>query len=121
MKKDYIDVLGIKAHGFHGIFEEEKSKGQEFIVDVRLYLSLRTASQSDNVLDTVNYAEVAGLIEREIQGPSLNLIESLAERIATKCLEYEIVDAIRVKVHKPFAPVTTPFRDIAVCIYRDRV
>ncbi|MFZ9309486.1 MAG: dihydroneopterin aldolase [Candidatus Nanopelagicales bacterium] len=121
MKKDYIDVLGIRAHGFHGVFEEEKLNGQEFIVDVRLYLSLRTASQSDNVLDTVNYAELAGLVEAEIQGPSLNLIESLAERIATMCLEHEIVDAVRVKVHKPLAPVTTPFRDIAVCIYRDKI
>ena len=121
MKKDHIDVIGIKAHGFHGVFEEEKLKGQEFIVDVRLYLSLRTASQSDNVQDTVNYAEVAGLVEAEIKGPSLNLIESLAERIATKCLEYELVDAVRVKVHKPLAPVTTRFSDIAVCIYRDKL
>lgn len=121
MKKDYIDLLGIKAHGFHGVFEEEKSKGQEFIVDVRLYLSLRSASESDNVLDTVNYAEVASKIETVIQGPSLNLIETLADRIATKCLEFEIVDSVRVKVHKPFAPVVTPIQDIAVCIYRDRV
>lgn len=121
MKKDYVEVLGVKVFGFHGVFEEEKTKGQEFVVDVRLYLSLRTAGQSDDVQDTVNYAEIVKLIEERVQSPSVNLIETLAEQIANACLGFEIVDKVRVKVHKPHAPLSASFDDVAVCIYRDRV
>ncbi len=120
MKKDYIELRGVKARGFHGIFEEEKVHGQDFIVDVRLYMSLSRAAESDDVSFTVNYAEVAKVIEEIIQGPSVDLIETLAHNVATACLEFEQVTAVRVKVHKPSAPIPVSFSDVSVCIFRKK-
>lgn len=120
MKKDYIELRGVKAHGFHGVFEEEKTQGQDFIVDVRLYVSLANAAENDDVTCTVNYAEVAVVVEEIIQGPSVDLIETLAEKVATACLQFEQVTAVRVKVHKPAAPMSVSFSDVSVSIYRKK-
>ena len=120
MKKDYIELRGVQARGFHGVFDEEKAHGQDFIVDVRLFLSLVSVAQHDDVSHTVNYAEVATLIEEIIQGPSVDLIETLAHNIATACLKIEQVTAVRVTVHKPSAPLPVSFRDVAVSVYRKK-
>ena len=120
MKKDYIELRGVQAQGFHGVFEEEKKHAQEFLVDVRLFLSLKRAAESDDVSHTVNYAEVATLIEQIIQGPSVDLLETLANTIATACLTFEQVTAVRVKVHKPNAALPVSFRDVSVSVYRKK-
>ncbi len=120
MKSDYIEILGIRAKGFHGVFEEERRNGQDFVVDVRLYLSLSPASKHDDVSQTVNYAEVATLIENHIKGEAVNLIEALAERIAQACLNFERVESVQVKVHKPQAPIAVDFADVSVCINRKK-
>ncbi|MBC7308891.1 MAG: dihydroneopterin aldolase, partial [Tetrasphaera sp.] len=66
--RDVIEVLGIRATGFHGVFEHEKRDGQEFVVDVSLELDLRPAGESDDLAETVNYGEVAQLVVRRIEG-----------------------------------------------------
>lgn len=118
MKKDYVEIRGVRAHGFHGLFESERQVGQEFVVDVKLYLSLREAGLHDMVELSVNYADVAGEVEKIIIGKPFQLIETLAEAIATRCLNFENVEAVRVKVHKPHAPIAVAFDDVAVSIYR---
>lgn len=117
---DRIALRGISAKGFHGVLDFEKRDGQTFVVDVEMEVDLALAGTSDDLVDTVNYAEVAGDIVELIEGESLDLIEALADRIATKVLTRPLVEAVVVTVHKPQAPVGHPFTDVAVSVERLR-
>ncbi len=94
--------------------------GQPFVVDVTLWLDLSDAGRSDDVTDTVHYGELAGDVVAVVEGDPVQLIETLAERIAGTCLTHDRVDRVRVTVHKPEAPVEVPFGDVAVTIERTR-
>jgi dihydroneopterin aldolase/2-amino-4-hydroxy-6-hydroxymethyldihydropteridine diphosphokinase len=117
---DHIVLQGISARGFHGVLDFEKSDGQDFVVDVKLEVDLRRAGRSDLLAHTVSYAEVAADIVDVIAGPSLDLIESLAEQIAATALRRPLVQSVEVTVHKPQAPVGVPFGDVQVTIERCR-
>ncbi|MEO7268563.1 MAG: 2-amino-4-hydroxy-6-hydroxymethyldihydropteridine diphosphokinase [Knoellia sp.] len=117
---DRISLKGISAKGFHGVLDFEKQDGQTFVVDVEMEVDLAPAGTSDDLVDTVNYAEVAGDIVDLIAGESLDLIEALADQIAAKVLTRPLVEAVLVTVHKPQAPVGHPFTDVAVTVERLR-
>jgi dihydroneopterin aldolase/2-amino-4-hydroxy-6-hydroxymethyldihydropteridine diphosphokinase len=117
---DRIVLQGISARGFHGVLDAEKAEGQVFVVDVTLEVDVRRAGRSDLLAHTVNYAEVAADIVGQITGPSLDLIEKLAERIAADALRRPLVQAVEVTVHKPQAPVGVPFADVRVLVERHR-
>lgn len=116
---DQISITGIKAFGFHGVLPHESVEGQEFIVDLLIILNLQVASQSDDLSQTVNYADLAQIVHENIIGERVALIERLAGRIADGIKgAYKEIDSISVTVHKPHAPVTVDFADIAVTITR---
>lgn len=117
---DQIVLKGISARGHHGVLDFEKRDGQTFVVDVTMHLDLGPAGTSDDLADTVNYAEVAGDVVALIEGDSLDLIETLASRIADKVLLRPLVEAVEVVVHKPEAPVGHPFTDVQVRVNRER-
>jgi dihydroneopterin aldolase / 2-amino-4-hydroxy-6-hydroxymethyldihydropteridine diphosphokinase len=117
---DRIVLQGIAARGFHGVLDVEKRDGQDFVVDVTLEVDLRRPGRSDLLAHTVNYAEVAADIIELITGPSLDLIETLADQIAAAALGRELVQAVEVRVHKPQAPVGVPFGDVQVVVERRR-
>ena len=117
---DQIVIKGISAKGFHGVLDFEKRDGQTFVVDVVMEVDLAAAGASDDLADTVNYAEVAGDVVGIIEGESLDLIEAVAERIATAVLTRPLVEAVEVVVHKPEAPVGHPFTDVQVRLRRER-
>ena len=117
---DEITLTGVRAFGHHGVFEEERREGQEFVVDVTLYLSTAEAAETDDVGDTVHYGEVAERIAELVGGEPLNLIEGVAARIADDLLSYDLVRMVAVTVHKPQAPITVPFSDVSVTIRRSR-
>ena len=118
---DLILLFGIHGFGYHGLFEHERSNGQDFFVDLTLSVDLRVASMSDAIEDTVNYAEITDLVVTEITTDPVSLIEKLAGRIAERILNsYEKVSSVTVTVHKPQAPVATLLKDIAVQITRLR-
>lgn len=117
---DRISLLGVRARGFHGVLAEEKRDGQDFVVDVVLHLDLAPAGTSDDLALTINYAEVGADVVRRIEGPSLDLIEALAEQIAGDALARPGVRSVEVTVHKPSAPVGVPFGDVAVTLLRSR-
>ncbi|WP_309070108.1 dihydroneopterin aldolase [Arthrobacter sp.] len=119
-RQDTITLTGITAVGHHGVFEHERRDGQPFVVDVVLHLDLRPAGQSDDLTKTAHYGELAEQIVELITGEPLDLIESLAERIASSVLATFAVEAVEVTVHKPKAPIEVPFGDVAVSIYRER-
>ena len=117
---DQIVLKGISAKGFHGVLDFEKRDGQTFVVDVVMDVDLAPAGASDDLADTVNYAEVAGDVVGIIEGEPLDLIEAVAERIATAVLTRPLVEAVEVVVHKPEAPVGHPFTDVQVRVRRER-
>lgn len=117
---DQIVLTGIAATGYHGVLDFEKRDGQQFVVDVVMDVDLAPAGASDELGDTVNYAEVAGDVVALIEGEPLDLIEALAERIATAILTRPLVEAVEVVVHKPQAPVGHPFTDVQVRVRRER-
>lgn len=117
---DRVAVHGITAQGFHGVFDHEKRDGQTFSVDVVLGVDTRPAAASDDLADTVDYGAVAAAVVAEIEGPSLDLVETLAQRVADACLAFDGVHAVQVSVHKPEAPVGVPFSDVIVTIVRPR-
>ena len=117
---DQIVLQGISAKGYHGVLDFEKRDGQTFVVDVTMHVDLAPAGTSDDLADTVNYAEVAGDVVALIEGDSLDLIEALASRIADRVLARPLVEAVEVVVHKPEAPVGHPFTDVRVRVTRER-
>ena len=116
---DLIEIKGIKSFGYHGVFKSENIAGQDFFVDVLLELDLTHASVTDNVSDTVNYAEITDLVVEEVTGDRVALIEKLAGRIADRIRSaYPQIAAVSITVHKPQAPVNAQVKDISVTINR---
>ena len=115
---DIIMLTGIRGHGHHGVFPAERRDGQEFIVDINVHLASSKAAKSDALADTVNYAVVADLVHERIIGEPVDLIETLAENIAAAVLSLSGVSSVEVTVHKPQAPITVPFDDVALRIVR---
>lgn len=116
---DRIDLRGVRARGFHGVFDHERAEGQEFVVDVVLGLP-GMAQAADDLARTADYGAVAAAIVEVVEGPPVDLIETLAESIARRCLQFPAVAVVRVTVHKPQAPIPVPFDDVAVRITRAR-
>lgn len=118
---DKINITGVRVHGKHGVFEQEKSDGQYFVVDAELEVDLKEAAHDDDFSKTVNYDDVSVLIYDTIKGPSVNLIETLADRIGKAILKkFDQVASVKVTVHKPNAPVSVPFGDVSVTIKNER-
>lgn len=117
---DEIVLTGLTVFGRHGVFDHERRDGQDFTIDLRLRLSLAKAADSDEVTDTVHYGELAENVAAVVAGEPVNLIETLAERIAAVGLEDRRVQEVVVTVHKPHAPIPLNFADVAVTITRRR-
>lgn len=115
---DEITLTGLRVFGRHGVFAFEREQGQDFIVDVRMRLSVARAAQSDDVADTVHYGEVAERIVEIVGGEPVDLLETLATRIADDLLGDARLQRVSVTVHKPQAPIEAEFADVAVTVHR---
>ncbi|CAN5310957.1 dihydroneopterin aldolase [soil metagenome] len=117
---DRITLTGLRVRGRHGVLPQERRDGQDFVVDVTLHLDLAPASGSDDVMNTVHYGELAERLAAVVAGEPVDLIETLAHRLAAVCLADPRVAEAEVTVHKPAAPIPLPFTDVAVTIRRTR-
>lgn len=117
---DTITVTGIRVHAHHGVFAAERQNGQPFIADVTVWTDLRRAGESDALADTVHYGELAEQVAAALGSSPADLIETVAERVAEAALGFAAVQRARVTLHKPEAPITVPFDDVAVTITRAR-
>jgi dihydroneopterin aldolase len=115
---DLITLSGLRVHGRHGVFDHEREVGQDFIVDVSLRVSTSEAAASDDLRHTVDYGALADTLAAIVAGEPVNLIETLAERLADACLALDRVESALVTVHKPQAPIAQQFSDVAVTIER---
>ncbi len=117
---DEIRLAGLRVFGHHGVFDHERENGQDFVVDLGLSVRTARAAQTDDVVDTVHYGEVADAVAQIVAGDPVNLIETLAERIADRVLAFPGVLIVEVTVHKPQAPIQQQFADVSVTITRTR-
>jgi dihydroneopterin aldolase len=117
---DRIAVRGLRAHAHHGVYAREREQGQLFRVDAVLEVNTRPAAASDDLELTVNYAELAQRLHAVLVGEPVDLLETLAQRLAHVCLAHPLVDAVEITVHKPEADLGVPFDDVTVTIQRER-
>lgn len=118
---DRINIKGLKLYAYHGCLEEERQKGQEFTLDITLYLNLTPAGITDNLERTVNYSEACQVAQEAFTKYAYNLIETAAEEVAAALLiKYSLVDKVTVEVFKPHAPIPLDFENVSVFIERKR-
>ncbi|XP_061360844.1 dihydroneopterin aldolase 1-like [Gastrolobium bilobum] len=121
VKGDKLILRGLMFHGFHGVIPEERKLGQKFLVDLDAWVDLRAAGKSDILSDTVSYTEIYSIVEEVLEGSPHNLLESVAEQIATSTLtKHHQISAVRVKVGKPHVAVRGPVDYLGVEILRHR-
>ena len=115
---DELALLGLECFGHHGVLEHERRDGQTFVIDLVLGLDTTVAAASDDLGDTVDYGGLALAVKAAVERDPVDLIETLADRIAGVCLSDDRVDWCRVTVHKPDAPIEATFTDVALTITR---
>jgi dihydroneopterin aldolase len=120
MTPDRITITGLRVRGRHGVFEEERAVGQDFLVDAVLWVDTAAAAAADDLALTADYGAVTARLARIVAGEPVALIETLAARLAAACLADGAVREAEITVHKPQAPVGLPVTDIAVTIRRSR-
>lgn len=117
---DRIRLVGITGFGYHGVLPQERQLGQKFIVDVTCELDLDEAARTDDLTKTVDYGALAKAVVHDIERDPVDLIETLADRIARTVLGHSPVRAVDITVHKPQAPIPVPVTDVAVTMTRSR-
>jgi dihydroneopterin aldolase len=117
---DRIELRGLRVRGHHGVFEHEKRDGQDFVVDITVWMDLAPAAASDDLADTLHYGELAERAAAIVAGEPCDLIETVSARIADDVLTDPRVQAVEVVLHKPQAPIPLEFADVAVVARRSR-
>ncbi len=82
MQTSYIFLKEVRFHAFHGVMPQEKAVGADFLVSLRVGYDFEKAMLSDDVADTVSYADMYDIVKREMRQPSA-LLEHVAGRIIT--------------------------------------
>lgn len=117
---DRLAVIGLEVFAHHGVLDFERRDGQEFVIDLVLDLDTSPAARSDDLQDTVDYGTLVDEVRVAVENDPVDLIETLAQRIADTCLRHVRVEAVEVTVHKPNAPIQAKFQDVALTINRSR-
>jgi dihydroneopterin aldolase len=117
---DTVGLMGLRIRGFHGVLPQERRDGQDFVVDAIVETDTRAAAGSDDLADTVDYAAMAARLAAVVGGEPVDLIETLAARLADAALVDPRASAVTITVHKPQAPVGLAFGDVTVTVRRTR-
>ena len=115
---DELAVTGIECYGHHGVFDFEKREGQIIVIDLVLGIDTAPAAASDDLRETVDYGSLVASVKAAVENDPVDLIETLAQRIAAVCLLGDRVEWARVTVHKPDAPIDATFADVTLTITR---
>jgi 7,8-dihydroneopterin aldolase/epimerase/oxygenase len=117
---DQLSVTGIECYGHHGVFDHEKRDGQTFVIDLTLGIETAPAAATDDLRDTVDYGSLVAAVKHAVEVDPVDLIETLAQRLADVCLRDVRVEWARITVHKPDAPIDATFADVTLTITRSR-
>ncbi|WP_205649351.1 dihydroneopterin aldolase [Agromyces sp. LHK192] len=119
-RRDRITLTGLRVQANHGVFDFEREQGQVFVVDVVAFVDLAAAAAGDDLERTVHYGVLAEAVVAAVERDPVDLIETVAERVASVALGFGAVDEVEVTVHKPDAPIAVAFDDVAVTVVRGR-
>ncbi|WP_298229082.1 dihydroneopterin aldolase [Gryllotalpicola sp.] len=117
---DTVTLAGLEVFAHHGVFDFERENGQRFVIDVTVWADLDGAAVGDSLAQTVHYGELAEAVVAAVEADPVDLIETVAARVARVALGFAAAERVRVTVHKPNAPIDAVFADVAVSIERDR-
>lgn len=118
---DKIMLKDLQFYGYHGVLPEENKLGQRFNVDVELHVDVMQAGSSDKMEDSIHYGHAFDVIQTIVEGEAKNLIEAVAEEIASKLLsDFDLLQACLVKVIKPDPPIRGHYESVSVEIFREK-
>ncbi|GGM44857.1 7,8-dihydroneopterin aldolase [Longimycelium tulufanense] len=117
---DRITLTGLRVRGHHGVFEHERRDGQDFVVDIVVWIDLDKAAATDDLTQTLHYGELAERAAAIVGGEPCDLLETVAGRVAEEVMTDGRVHAVEVTIHKPSAPIPLDFADVAVTIRKSR-
>ena len=118
---DRIVIDGLELFANHGVYPEENTLGQKFVVSLTLYTDLSRAGASDDLDASIDYGAVCHAVDAYLREHTFKLIETAAEGVAQLLLDrYSALLGGRVKIEKPWAPIALPLRSVAVEIERTR-
>ena len=116
---DYIEIQNLEIYAHHGVFKEEKEKGQTFFISAKLYADLRLAGTTDDLNNSTNYGTICHYITKLMTEKTFDLIEAAGHYVATEVLlQFTSISSISLKLSKPNAPVNLPFENISVNLER---
>lgn len=116
---DSIQIRDLELYCHHGVFKEENVLGQKFLVTLILYMDTRPAGETDELKQSINYAEVAHFVKDQMEQKSFRLIEAAAEQLAQQILfHFPRIQRVSVEIKKPWAPILLPLDTVSVCIER---
>jgi dihydroneopterin aldolase len=119
--RDRIRISRIAIYAYHGVYEEEGRLGQRFFVSLTAWLDLRAAGATDDLAQSVSYADIAQRVQELAVSHRFRIIEALAEAIAADLLRaFPRLEAVEVTVEKPNAAIAAILDTIAVTIMRSR-
>lgn len=118
VNSDSISITGLRVRAHHGVYDFEREHGQDFVIDLTVWLDLSAPASSDDVAQTIHYGELAERVHAAVASDPVDLIETVAQRVAAIALSYDAAAGVRVTVHKPDAPIAVPFDDVSVTIER---
>ncbi|QQE74633.1 dihydroneopterin aldolase [Brevibacillus composti] len=118
MDKIYFEKMSF--YGYHGVFEAEAQLGQRFYVDLEISLDLAKAGASDDLNDTVNYADIFHCVQQIVEKERFNLVEALTAQIASRLLQAFPFSEVKVKVTKPNPPIHGHYDAVAIEMIRKR-
>ena len=117
---DRIVLTGLRLFSRHGVFDFERADGQEFVVDITVWMDLDAAARTDDLADTMDYGALAHRAAAIVGGRPCKLIETVAAAVAEDVMTDQRVHAVEVTIHKPSAPIELAFADVAVVARRSR-
>ncbi|MGG1662828.1 dihydroneopterin aldolase [Brevibacillus sp. NRS-1366] len=117
---DKIYFSGMSFYGYHGVYGAEAELGQRFLVDLELSMELSRAGTSDDLHDTVNYAEIFTCVQKVVEGERYNLVERLTTEVARQLLTQFPLAEVKVKVTKPNPPIKGHYEGVAIEMIRKR-
>lgn len=100
MRYDTIEVHNLEITGHHGVYDDERAEGRRFAIDAEVDVPAGSQGGGDALAATVDYRAIADIIVRALEGPSVHLIETLAERICAEVLDTLPVARVRLRIRK---------------------
>lgn len=115
-----IHLSGLEVFAHHGVFPEERDQGQIFVVDLDVEFDAGPAAASDDVSDTLNYAELAQAVHDALASDPVNLLETLAARVLRRVFSFPGAQHATVTIHKPEAPMPVSVAGVSITLSSSR-